>query len=190
MNPQLAGLESLDGTHLFTLERSAKALRLNRFLHGLIVPERRALFRDDPEAAFEQAGLTAEDVEWRVDEGPAAATLSVARPFNASGCAYEHRVIAGWGTPEFHVTSRQRSTSKTLATRRFRVVRVWPNTEVGPPMATTGRQQVYRKGGWGGGPAGPQNINIHPAPELRIAVAVFRTKGAVHDRRPETGRSA
>jgi gallate dioxygenase len=59
VNPQLEGIESLEGTYLFTLERSSKALRLNRFLHGLVVPANRALFRDDPEAAYARAGLTA-----------------------------------------------------------------------------------------------------------------------------------
>lgn len=70
MNPQLKGVESLHGTYLFDLERSARALRLNRFLHGLTVPEKRALFKDDPEAGMEKAGLTAEerrmvrDLDW------------------------------------------------------------------------------------------------------------------------------
>lgn len=61
MNPQLVGLDDLEGTHLFTLERSGRALRLNRFLHGLIVPAHRALFKENPEAALDQAGLTAEE---------------------------------------------------------------------------------------------------------------------------------
>ncbi len=61
MNPQLEGLESLEGTHLFTLEKSGQALRLNRFLHGLVVPANRGLFRDDAEKAMEQAGLSAEE---------------------------------------------------------------------------------------------------------------------------------
>ncbi len=61
MNPQLEGVETLAGTYPFDLERSAKALRLNRFLRGLIVPEHRQLFRDDPEAAFGRAGLTEEE---------------------------------------------------------------------------------------------------------------------------------
>jgi len=71
MNPQLEGIQSLTGTYLFDLERSAKALRLNRFLHGLIVPQNRALFKDSPEAAFEQARLTEEErtlvrnLDWR-----------------------------------------------------------------------------------------------------------------------------
>jgi gallate dioxygenase len=61
MNPQLKGVESLEGTYLFDLERSARGLRLNRFLHGFTVPAKRNLFRDDPEAAFNAAGLTPDE---------------------------------------------------------------------------------------------------------------------------------
>ncbi|MSQ52138.1 MAG: hypothetical protein EXR28_09635 [Betaproteobacteria bacterium] len=57
MNPQLDGIEKLEGTYLFDLARSAKGLRLNRFLHGLTVPAKRNLYKNNPEAAFEQAGL-------------------------------------------------------------------------------------------------------------------------------------
>jgi len=39
-------------TYAFDLERSARGLRLNRFLHGLTVPEKRKLFLDDPDAAL------------------------------------------------------------------------------------------------------------------------------------------
>jgi len=61
MNPQLEGIEALEGTYPFDLERSAKALRVNRFLRGLIVPDNRQLFRENPEAAFDKAGLTGEE---------------------------------------------------------------------------------------------------------------------------------
>jgi gallate dioxygenase len=70
MNPQLKGIEKLKGTYLFDLERSARGLRLNRFLHGLTVAENRALFKDQPDAALEKAGLTPEerrmvlDLDW------------------------------------------------------------------------------------------------------------------------------
>ena len=70
-NPQLQGIEQLPGTYLFDLERSARALRLNRFLHGLTVPARRALYKEDPDQAFEQAGLSEEErrmvreLDWR-----------------------------------------------------------------------------------------------------------------------------
>jgi gallate dioxygenase len=58
---QLAGIERLEGTYPFTLARSVKAYRLNKFLHGLIDPERRRRFRDAPEASFDDAGLSAEE---------------------------------------------------------------------------------------------------------------------------------
>jgi hypothetical protein len=61
MNPQLKGAEKLKGTHIFDLAASARTLRLNRFLHSLTVAENRGLFKEDAEAAFERAGLTAEE---------------------------------------------------------------------------------------------------------------------------------
>ena len=61
MAHQLAGAEALEGTYPFDHARSLKGYRLNDFLHRLIEPEHRAAFLGDPEAAFESAGLTAEE---------------------------------------------------------------------------------------------------------------------------------
>lgn len=58
MHAQMAGADALPGTYPFTLERSVKAYRLNRFLHALVEPEVRAAFLADEEASFERAGLT------------------------------------------------------------------------------------------------------------------------------------
>ena len=55
---QLAGVERLEGTYPFTLDRSVKAYRLNKFLHRLIEPAWRTRFREAREALFEEAGLT------------------------------------------------------------------------------------------------------------------------------------
>ncbi len=57
-NEQLAGIEKLEGTYPFDLERSVGHYRLNKFLHDLVIPEHRALFTSDPEASFEKAGLS------------------------------------------------------------------------------------------------------------------------------------
>ena len=56
-----AGIEKLEGTYPFTLDRSVKAYRLNEFLHRLIEPEHRRRFLADPEPMFEEAGLTVEE---------------------------------------------------------------------------------------------------------------------------------
>ncbi len=58
---QWAGIEKLEGTYPFTLDRSVKAYRLNNFLHQLIEPEIRKQFLADPEPLFEQAQLTSEE---------------------------------------------------------------------------------------------------------------------------------
>ena len=58
---ELAGAEKLAGSYPFTLERSVKAYRLNRYLHELVHPEFRSAFRADEEATYAQAGLTAEE---------------------------------------------------------------------------------------------------------------------------------
>jgi gallate dioxygenase len=71
VNHQLAGIERLEGSYPFTLARSVKAYRINKFLHGLIEPAWRARFRSEQEALFEDAGLTAEErdlvrrLDWR-----------------------------------------------------------------------------------------------------------------------------
>jgi gallate dioxygenase len=58
---ELAGVERLQGTYPFTLDRSVKAYRLNEFLHSLIEPTTRKQFLTDPEPLFEAAKLTPEE---------------------------------------------------------------------------------------------------------------------------------
>lgn len=58
---QLAGAESLEGTYPFTHATSTRAYRINRFLYRMIEPAHRARFLAEPERAFEEAGLTADE---------------------------------------------------------------------------------------------------------------------------------
>lgn len=58
---QAAGLEQLQGTYPFTLEVSARAYRLNHFLHQLIDPQFRSRFAADPRACYDAAELSAEE---------------------------------------------------------------------------------------------------------------------------------
>ena len=55
---QLKGIEALEGTYPFDLDRSVGHYRLNSFLHDMVIPEHRALFNADEEASFEKAGLS------------------------------------------------------------------------------------------------------------------------------------
>ncbi len=57
MNPQLAGIESIEGTYLFDLRTSNRTLKLNRFFWKMIGKEWRDRFEHDPEALMTEAGL-------------------------------------------------------------------------------------------------------------------------------------
>jgi gallate dioxygenase len=61
MGAQLEGAQAMQGTYPFTLERSQKTYRLNKFLRNMIDPEHRALFKSDEEASYAKAGLSEEE---------------------------------------------------------------------------------------------------------------------------------
>ena len=54
-------------SYVFDLERSSRGLRLNRFLHGLTVPEKRKLFLENPEAAMSALSEEEKDMVRRLD---------------------------------------------------------------------------------------------------------------------------
>ncbi len=58
---QLAGIEKLEGTYPFDLDRSVGHYRLNKFLHDLVIPEHRAMVVNDPEAAFAKYDLSEQE---------------------------------------------------------------------------------------------------------------------------------
>jgi gallate dioxygenase len=61
MAEQLRGSDKLTGTYPFDIAASVKAYRLNKYLHAMIDPQRRARFLSDPEASFAEAGLSEEE---------------------------------------------------------------------------------------------------------------------------------
>jgi gallate dioxygenase len=53
--------------YVFDLERSAKGLRLNRFLNGLTKADRRKAFLENPEAAMHELSEAEKDMVRRLD---------------------------------------------------------------------------------------------------------------------------
>src|SRR6185436_18211374 len=55
--------------YIFDLELSGKALRLNRFLHDFVFPDRRKLFAENPEAAMkslsEEEKRMVRELDWK-----------------------------------------------------------------------------------------------------------------------------
>ena len=62
-NPQLAGAQTLEGTYVFDLRASHRALRLNRFFWRFTDPGWRSRFEADPDQLMHEAELTREEVE-------------------------------------------------------------------------------------------------------------------------------
>jgi hypothetical protein len=111
------------------------------------------------------AGVGRNDVEFVVEEGPEFGFCSAGiEPPAPTGWA---RVIVGAGPypGQYHVACRRLVDGQTLARVRFRVTSHWPDDDIGPGVALTGKQQVFAHGSWGGGPNGPQNVNVLAAPE-------------------------
>jgi gallate dioxygenase len=61
MARELAGVEELEGSYPFTLERSVRAYRINDYLHRMVEPAHRQRFLSDPEGSFADADLSPEE---------------------------------------------------------------------------------------------------------------------------------
>jgi gallate dioxygenase len=98
--------------YVFDLERSARGLRLNRFLHSLTSRETRALFLKDPEQAMQ--GLSDEEksmvrrLDWRAMQDYGASFFCLEKLARAKGVSNPEMVAAfrGETLDEFLKTRR------------------------------------------------------------------------------------
>jgi gallate dioxygenase len=85
-------------SYVFDLERSARGLRLNRFLHGLIVAEKRKHFLESPEEAMK--GLTGEEkrmvrrLDWKAMQDYGASFFCLEKLARAKGVSNPEMVAA------------------------------------------------------------------------------------------------
>jgi len=98
--------------YVFDLERSAKGLRLNRFLHDLVFPEKRKLFLENPQRAMH--GLSEEEkgmvrrLDWRAMQDYGASFF----------CLEKLARTKGVSNPEMVAHFRGESLQEFLKTRR------------------------------------------------------------------------
>jgi gallate dioxygenase len=98
--------------YVFDLERSARGLRLNRFLNALIQPEKRKLFLESPDEALK--GLSAEerDMVKRLD-------WKALQDYGASFfCLEKLARTKGVSNPEMVAAFRGEALEQFLKTRR------------------------------------------------------------------------
>jgi gallate dioxygenase len=85
-------------TYVFDLERSARGLRLNRFLHGLTVAEKRKLFLDSPEEAMkalsEDEKQMVRCLDWKAMQDHGASFFCLEKLARAKGVSNPEMVAA------------------------------------------------------------------------------------------------
>ena len=84
--------------YAFDLERSAKGLRLNRFLHGLTAAEKRKLFLDSPEEAMrnlsEEERAMVRRLDWKAMQDYGASFFCLEKLARAKGVSNPEMVAA------------------------------------------------------------------------------------------------
>jgi len=99
-------------SYVFDLERSARGLRLNRFLHGLTLAEKRKLFLESPEAAMqalsEEEKQMVRRLDWKAMQDHGASFF----------CLEKLARVKGVSNPEMVAAFRGETLGEFLKTRR------------------------------------------------------------------------
>jgi gallate dioxygenase len=99
-------------TYVFDLERSAKGLRLNRFLHSFIDPAVRKVFLEQPEVAMKELSGEEKDMVRRLD-------WKAMQDYGASFFCLEKLARAkGVSNPQMVAAFRGETLEQFLKTRR------------------------------------------------------------------------
>ena len=98
--------------YVFDLERSGRGLRLNRFLHDLVVSENRKAFLENPEAAMQRLTDEEKDMVRRLD-------WRALQDYGASFfCLEKLARTKGVSNPEMVAAFRGETLEQFLKTRR------------------------------------------------------------------------
>jgi gallate dioxygenase len=99
-------------SYVFDLDRSARGLRLNRFLHSLTRADKRSQFLEHPEAALQELSAEEKDMVRRLD-------WKAMQDYGASFFCLEKLARArGVSNPEMVAAFRGETLEQFLKTRR------------------------------------------------------------------------
>jgi len=131
-------------------------------------------------------GLAFDDLDFQVVGGPEAGSLSPSRDARFDPAHPEVMLLGGTVPGTYALMATDTITSTVMAMEKFELSAEWYDEDNGPPIAFVGPATNWVTGGaWGGGPVGPQNVNVLPAAGTRrIAILLVDTNDA---RWPTTG---
>jgi M6 family metalloprotease-like protein len=122
------------------------------------------------------SGLTMEKLEFLVNPGPEAGIVSTS-PERFAPPLQPMILLAASHKPGRHHTllARDLSSGRIVGKGEFEVTSTWQDQTNGPSFWFSGAPSgmVVRAYAWGGGPSGPQNIDIAPAVGTRKIAVIF-----------------
>lgn len=121
-------------------------------------------------------GLTFEQLEFRVSD-PLGGSVSPSRDDAFTLRRPEIMLLVGALPGTYKLLVYLIGSSTPIATQVFRVTSVWPDVDAGPSLWFDRAHRTYSAGAtWGGGPAGPQNEDVHTQSGVRrIAIVLVDT---------------
>lgn len=122
-------------------------------------------------------GVKFDDVRFVAPDGAKAAVISPSRDATFDPKRPHILLCVGYEPGTHIIEARHATTNALLGVAKFRSDALWLKDEAGPTKWFSGVSQGYSAGAaWGGGPAGPQNVNTIPASGTRrIAILLVDT---------------
>ena len=111
-------------------------------------------------------GIGFDDLEFSIPDGDAGGLLSYAR--DDESAPNEVMLLVGWQPGPHRLIATDRSTGSTVAELEYEISDRWADSNKSPSRWNVGEMSYFTTGyTWGGGPVGPQNINVLPPGSLR-----------------------
>jgi M6 family metalloprotease-like protein len=130
--------------------------------------------------AVDCSGVGFDDLDFEVTGGPLAGGVSYSRDATFDPAKPTIMLLAGSQPGKWTLRAVDRATATVLAEEPFTVTTQWPDEALGPAVQFVGESQAFVFGSaWGGGPTGPQNVDVFPASGTRrVAVLLVDTTSA------------
>jgi len=121
------------------------------------------------------SGLNMEDLSFTIPEGPKGGIVSLSRDRDFNPDRPDIMLCAGYEPGMYTLQALNNST--IVGEAKFNVTDLWEDDLAGPSLCFEGAAEGFTAGSaWGGGPSGPQNINVHPAlGTRRVAILLVDT---------------
>lgn len=125
-------------------------------------------------------GLTIDALQFEVDGGPLSGGVSYSRDATFDPAKPDIMLLAGTQPGRWAFRAVEAATGTLLAEEPFEVSTEWPDESEGPAVQFVGESRAFVFGSaWGGGPSGPQNVDVIPASGTRrVAIILVDTTSA------------